>query len=107
MSIETDLRTSEGRFCPDPDVICQRLGGVIVLLNLRTDRFYELNSTAARFWELMWEQSDASLIEERLFSEFEVEPGQLVHDIRTLIASLKQEGLLIHSNSQSNQKGQP
>lgn len=107
MSVQTNPLIGNDRFRPDPDLICQRMGGVIVLLNLRTDRFYELNSTAARFWELMWEQSEASLIEEILFSEFEVEPVQLANDIRTLIASLKQEGLLIHSNSQLNPEGLP
>lgn len=106
MSVQTNPLIGNGRFCPDPDVISQRMGGVIVLLNLRTDRFYELNSTAARLWELICEQSDASLIEEALFSEFDVEPAQLAHDLKALVASLKQEGL-IHSASQPNEERQP
>jgi hypothetical protein len=83
------------------------MGGVIVLLNLETDRFYELNSTAARLWELLCEQSDASLIEETLFNEFEVEPVQLAADIPALIASLKHEGLLVDAAAPANHKDQP
>jgi hypothetical protein len=107
MSIPRNRLTGIGHFGPNPDVICQRMGEVIVLLNLRTDRFYELNSTAARLWELLCEQSDARRIEETLFSEFEVEPVQLAADITALVASLQQEGLLIDSAVPANHKDQP
>lgn len=93
------------RLCPDPDVICQRMGGGIVLLNLRTDRFYELNPTAARLWELLSEQSDPALIQETLLNEFEVDPRQLANEIGTLITSLRQEGLIVESEL-PNQEGE-
>ena len=106
MSVQTNLALREARFFPDPDVICQRMGQEIVLLNLRTDRFYELNSTAARLWELLCAEPETGLLQEILLSEFEVEPGQLASDIRALIASLKQEGLIINSAPQPDQEGQ-
>ena len=106
MSANTSPPVTDALFCPDPDVICQRMGKVIVLLNLRTDRFYELNPTAARVWELVSEQADTSLIENTLLSEFEVEPVQLGNDIRMLIASLKQEGLIVNSAPQLSREGQ-
>ncbi|MCI0421658.1 MAG: PqqD family protein [Acidobacteria bacterium] len=98
MSIHSNSVMTEPRLQPDPEVICQRMGTEIVLLHLRTDRFYELNHTAARLWELLSQKCDLALIHETLLSEFEVDPGQLANEIRALLASLKSEGLIIDSD---------
>ena len=61
---------------PNPDVISARLGGEIGLFHLRTDRFYELNGTAARFWELLSTGCDSARVSEQLLEEFAVDPNQ-------------------------------
>jgi hypothetical protein len=83
----------------EPDVVSRRLDDQTVLVNLRTNRIFELNRTGARLWDLLGEGSSESQIVERLLSEFDVSQEQLEREVRELIASLLDEGL-IASHSQ-------
>jgi Coenzyme PQQ synthesis protein D (PqqD) len=78
------------------NVIYRRLGNDIVLYNLQTDRFYELNGTAARFWELLNEGSNPGQIREQLLTEFAVDAAQLDGEAAALIDSLRREDLITH-----------
>jgi hypothetical protein len=79
---------------PSPDMIFKRLGDEMVLFHLRTDRFYELNETAARFWELLCAGCDSVQIRERMLEEFAVDADQLAGEAEALLASLRQEDLI-------------
>lgn len=78
----------------NPDVLFKRLGDEIVLFHLGSDRFYELNGTAARFWELLSEGHDDAEIRRRMLDEFAVDPDQLAREADTLISSLRHEDLI-------------
>jgi len=77
-----------------PDVIFKRLGDEMVLFHLGIDRFYELNKTAARFWELLCTGCDTAQIREQMLEEFAVDADQLAHEEEALLASLRQEDLI-------------
>lgn len=79
---------------PNPNVIFRRLGDEIVLFHLETDRFYELNDTAARFWELLSESDNGTPIDEKMMAEFEVDSDSLAKEAEALIDSLKKEDLV-------------
>lgn len=79
---------------PNPNVISRRLGDEIVLFHLDSDRFYELNGTAARFWELLSEGEDSAQVYEAMLKEFNVSRHQLAAEADALIASLRQENLV-------------
>ena len=79
---------------PNPNVIFRRLGDEIVLFHLETDRFYELNATAARFWELICEPDGGARLYEQLMAEFEVGSDDLTTEAEALIASLRKEDLV-------------
>jgi hypothetical protein len=79
---------------PNPNVLFKRLGEEMVLFNLDTDHFYELNGSAARFWELLNAGQDAAQVSEQMLSEFEVDPDQLAREAETLLASFQREGLV-------------
>jgi len=79
---------------PNSNVLFKRLGDETVLFHLDTDRFYELNGTAARFWELLHAGCDVAEIRERMLHEFEVDPDQFAGETETLLASLMQEDLV-------------
>ena len=81
---------------PNPNVLFKRLGGEMVLFNLDTDHFYELNGTAARFWELLSAGHDSADVRQRMLDEFVVEPDQFTREAEALLASLKRENLLSH-----------
>jgi Coenzyme PQQ synthesis protein D (PqqD) len=79
---------------PNPNVLFKRLGEEMVLFNLDTDHFYELNGSAARFWELLNAGHDPADVSEKMLQEFEVDPQQLANEAETLLSSLRKEGLL-------------
>ena len=79
---------------PNPNVLSKRLGEEMVLFNLDTDHFYELNGSAARFWELLNAGSDDAAVRQQMLAEFEVDPEQLASEAEALMASFRQEGLV-------------
>jgi hypothetical protein len=81
---------------PNPNVLFKRLGDEMVLFNLDTDHFYELNGTAARFWELLSSGQEAKQVNAQMLDEFVVEPEQLSREAEALLASLRKENLVIN-----------
>jgi hypothetical protein len=79
---------------PNPNVIFRRLGDEIVLFHLGSDRFYELNATAARFWELLNGGNDGPQIQEKMLEEFAIDPAQLAGEAEALLDSLRHEDLI-------------
>jgi hypothetical protein len=80
---------------PNPEVMVRRMGQEMILLHLGTNRFYELNGTAARFWELLNAAPEPGQIPQQLLQEFEVEEAQLLTDLQALCAALLAENLLV------------
>ena len=79
---------------PNADVIFRRLGDDIVLFHLENDKFYELNGTAARFWELLHSGKDTTHIQQQMLGEFAVDPDRLASETEALLKSLSQEDLI-------------
>jgi len=82
------------RFQPGPDTVYERVGEGIVLVNTRTNEIYELNRTAARFWDLVCAGYDLAEIQQRMLQEFDVAKADLSREIEDLLASLKNKGLI-------------
>ena len=80
---------------PNPDVIAQRMGEECVIVHLRTNRIYEMNGTATRFWELLSAGHDCRKIYAQMLSEFDVEPGELRREIETVVSFMKEQGLVL------------
>ena len=85
---------SGGELKPNPNVLFRRLGDDIVLFHLETDRFYELNGTAARFWELLNSGHNVIHARQQILEEFVVDPDQLTREAEELLNSLRQENLI-------------
>jgi hypothetical protein len=79
---------------PNPNVLFKRLEDEMVLFHLDTDHFYELNGTAARFWELLHAGHDADQVREQMVAEFAVDPDDFANEARALVASLQKERLV-------------
>lgn len=76
------------------DVVARRLDDVVILINLKTNRIFELNSTGARLWELMSAGSTSSEIHDAMLGEFDVTESELASAIATLAGWLAAEGLI-------------
>ena len=79
---------------PSPDVVSRRLGDTTVLIHLRTDKIFELNSTGSRLWELLDGGSDRERLQHELLREFDVDREELAREIDTLVSSLVSEQLV-------------
>ena len=78
----------------NPDVAFQRVDDEVVLVHLKTNQIFALNSTGARFWELFAAGGDRDEIETTMLAEFDVEPATLRGEIDTLLAALAREDIV-------------
>ena len=80
---------------PAPDVVARRLEESGVLVNLATNRVFELNDTGMRIWELLVEGVQPPALPDRLAQEFDVTAGQAQVEVRQAVEVLRAEGLLV------------
>jgi len=66
----------------------------LVVVNLGTNRIYELNGTASRVWELLEAGSGRTELEETLLEAFDVERPVVSEAIDRMLAQLSAEGLI-------------
>ena len=80
-----------------PDVIAQRVGETAVLVQLASNRIYELNATGARIWELLAEADSIEGLVSRLEVEFEIDHDGLATEVSRVVSDLVKEGLVEHA----------
>jgi hypothetical protein len=76
-----------------PDVVARRVGETAVLVDLGSNRIYELNDTGARIWELTADGATVEGLVDRLEREFEVDRAQLASEVALIVNDLVREGL--------------
>jgi hypothetical protein len=79
------------RWRTNPEVIVQRLGDSMVLVNLATDRILELNDTAATLFELAGSGLSDEEMTDRLVEEFGVEPQAARQELNAALELLAGE----------------
>ena len=82
------------RFQASSDAVYDRTGDQAVVINVKTNRIYELNRTGARFWELLYAGHDLENVQQLMLQEFDVAEADLAVEIEDMLASLKNEGLV-------------
>jgi len=65
-----------------------------VLLNLETERYFGLDETATRMWQLVTGSQDIEAAYQELLAEFDVEPELLRTNLTDLLGQLAENGLL-------------
>jgi hypothetical protein len=75
-------------------VLIRHLDGESVLLNLESERYFGLDATGTRMWELVTTQPSIDLAYGKLLEEFEVDPEQLRSHLKELLSGLVENGLL-------------
>lgn len=86
-----------GTFELDPDVIYELLDGRLVLVHLRSNRIYELSSTASRFCELLIAGRDPVACLEVLDQEFDTNREVLCAEAQRLLETLSQQQIVRRS----------
>jgi hypothetical protein len=95
MATVTDDHPIAIRYARNPAVVGARLGAdEMALLSAARGKYYGLNGSATRIWELLARASSVEEICKVLLSEFDVEPAACERETRELIAELVGEGLV-------------
>jgi hypothetical protein len=82
-----------------PDIVTRRLGDLLVVVSLSSNRIFELNHTGARVWEMMTSGFDEPRAVAALTEEFDVTPESALQEVRALRAQLIEEGLIESSDA--------
>ncbi|MEI6131881.1 MAG: PqqD family protein [Bacillota bacterium] len=80
------------------EVSIAHLDNELALLNLKTGKYFTLNETGARIWELLRANMNEEEILNELKVEYEIDEAVLEADIKTLIEQLKAAELLRNSD---------
>lgn len=89
------MLTSDTAVHPHPSVVFTRLDITeAVLLHLETKRYYSLNETGARLWELVQEGKPLTGMVEALQAEYAVDSAPAMAAILAFVEELHQEGLV-------------
>jgi coenzyme PQQ synthesis protein D (PqqD) len=65
-----------------------------VLLNVETERYFGLDETGTRIWQLVTAAQDIEAAYQELLAEFDVEPELLRTNLTDLLGQLVEHGLL-------------
>ncbi len=75
-------------------VLAQTLAGEAVLLDLKSERYFGLDRTGTRVWQLIEEVGDFQQIFTALVAEYDAPPDRIADDLRALLDRLVAAGLV-------------
>ena len=91
---DSSTKSNQEKYLISPDAVANRMGDQIVVVHVGTDRIFELNSTAARIWDLLSEGHDRKEIERMVSQEFKVPENLASRQIEDLLNSLVSEQII-------------
>ena len=83
------------RYRAIPEALVATLSDGAVLLNLQTKRYFSLNETGTRIWELVRESADEEAIVHALLTEYEVEETMVRTEVRRILDELLEAQLIL------------
>ncbi|HTZ46894.1 MAG TPA: PqqD family protein [Verrucomicrobiae bacterium] len=86
--------TFSNRVVVPAHVLVRHLDNESVLLNLETEKYFGLDATGTRMWEISTRSPSIENAYSRLYEEFDVEPALLRTHLADLLAQLVDNGLL-------------
>lgn len=75
-------------------VLVRFLNGESVLLNLETERYFGLDATGTRMWQLLTASPSIDAAFQNLLAEYDAEPEQLRGHLAELMGRLVENGLM-------------
>ncbi len=88
------MATLETRVSVPEDVLFRDLDGEAVLLNLVSGKYYGLDETGTRMWNLLVAHRRVDAAYQVLLEEYQVSEDQLRHDLLNLVDELASHELL-------------
>ncbi len=88
------MLTFRDRAAAQERVLVRFLDRESVLLNLETERYFGLDETATRMWQLVTASQDIEAAYQELLAEYDVAPELLRTNLTDLLGQLVENGLL-------------
>ncbi len=88
------MLTFRDRAAAPAHVLVRILDRESVLLNLETERYFGLDETGTRMWQLVTASQDIEAAYRELLAEYDVEPELLRTNLTDLLGQLVENGLL-------------
>jgi hypothetical protein len=82
------------RFHIPDDVLTAHLDGETVLLNMATKRYFHLNGTGQRVWQLLESGSDVDAISASLCNDFDVDQETASAEVQLLLQAFEDLGVV-------------
>ncbi|HXC25605.1 MAG TPA: PqqD family protein [Gemmatimonadaceae bacterium] len=76
------------------DVLTAHLNDETVLLHLGTKRYFHLNVTGQRIWQLLEEGVSEDALAGRIAAEFDTSPVAVAAEVQSLLTTLRECGLV-------------
>ena len=83
------------RYKAIPEALVATLSDGAVLLNLQTKRYFSLNETGTRIWEMVQQTADEDAIVATLLREYEVEEPMARAEVRRILDELIEAQLIV------------
>jgi len=83
------------RYRSIPEALVATLADGAVLLNLQTKRYFSLNETGTRIWEMVQQTAGEDAIVEALLEEYEVDEPTARTEVRRIIDELIEAQLIV------------
>ena len=89
-------------------IAARNLGGEMMIMSAVDSTFFSLNEVATAIWEAADGKTPLSqIVDQRVCTEFEVEPEQARRDAEEFVAQLSQHGILLVSDCPLNAEHPP
>lgn len=83
------------RYRSIPEALVATLADGAVLLNLQTKRYFSLNETGTRIWEMVQQTAGEDAIVEALLEEYEVDEATARSEVRRILDELIDAQLIV------------
>jgi len=85
---------SVAHFRTSPDALYSRMADQAVLVDMRTNRIYDLNRTSAHIWELLSAGHDQTELQRILAEHYDVPESRLTREVEEFLAQLERAQLI-------------
>ena len=76
------------------DVIYQAVEDELVLLNLKSQQYYGLDSMGSRMWHLLVEHRNPEAVADQICEEFDVDKATVLRDLQSMVLDFQAAGLV-------------
>lgn len=82
------------RFRANDDVLFQPVDNELVLLDLKSQRYYGLDDVGARIWQLLLELGSTDKVADRICEEYDADRDRVISDVEVMVEDFLAQGLV-------------